>query len=285
MFDTAQRIINAKKKGHWRQREDTEHRFTYSGFLVCAECQSSIYTLGGDTRKLREAGKKGYDYYVCRERKGWSRSCRTSHMGRERLESKLDDLFSERLTDRGYLRELAEEFTRRMKTRNGRANIQRLQQSIETLRQRRERVVESVIDGMITREDGKTRMAVIDRDIQAAQDALMREARGLSHDITPEHLAFVLAPLFNWKFLERDHKRRYLSTSVPQIHVADYKIHGIGVLQGNMQHAVTNNTFTQAQFGAAVQTADSRFGTYVSHRRKVYSWKRRSGTAQSPVSR
>jgi site-specific DNA recombinase len=276
MFDAAQRIIEAKKKGHWRQREDTEHRFIYSGFLVCAACQSSIYTLGGDTRKMRDAGKKGYDYYVCRERKGWSRNCRTSHMGRERLETKLDDLFAERLTDRGYLRELAEEFMRRMQSRNGRATIQRLQQSIETLRQRRERVIESVIDGMISREDGKARTAAIDRDLQAAQDALLREAPG-AQEITPEHLALVLAPLFNWKFLEREHKRRYLAASVPQIHVADYKVHGIGVLQGNV---------IPEQPGAAVQCSeDQRFGTYVSHRRMVYSWMRHTGIARSPASR
>jgi DNA invertase Pin-like site-specific DNA recombinase len=258
-FATAQRILEVKKARHWRHRPGgiSLPRFTYSGFMVCAECQHSVYTQSGRTIKNRTTGEIAtYDYYFCSQSK--KRNCRTSYMDRSRLEGKLDDLFSERLTDRGYISELAQEFMRRAKNKNGRAIIARLQQTINTLRERRERVIESVIDGLIGREDGKSRTEAIDRDILAAQDALLREAPG-SREITPDQLAYVLSGLFNWKFLERNHKRLFLAARVPEIHVADYKIHGIGVLNASAGLGTI----------AAVQTMED-FGDYESHRKTAY---------------
>jgi DNA invertase Pin-like site-specific DNA recombinase len=277
-FDAAQIIITNKHQRHWRCRDDSKQRFTYAGFLVCADCNRNVYTQSGRSVKNRSTGElANYDYYVCCERRANTGKCKSDYMSRERLETKLDDLFAERLTDRGYLHELAEEFMCRMKNRNGRATIQRLQQSIEALRQRRERVIESVIDGMISREDGKARTAAIDRDLHAAEEALQREEPG-SQEITPEQLALVMGPLFNWKFLERDHKRRFLSVSVPEIHVADYKIHGIGVLHGNCETPIPVEH-------RGIPGADQNLCLCVSHRRTVYWSMRRSGTARPPAFR
>lgn len=256
-FQTAQRMIAAKKKQHWKCRQDSEHRFIYAGFLVCGECQSSIYTQSGRSLKNRTSGETAiYDYYVCRERRRKSRTCRTNYMDRVRLEEKLDGLFSERLTDRGYLSELRQEFTRRATNHDGRAIVDRLQQTIESLRNKRERVGEAVIDGLISREQGKARAAALDKDLAAAQDALLREAPD-SNAITLEQLNAVLEPLLEWSFLERDHKRRFLATSVPEIHVVDYKIHGIGVLPSSVSLVDTSGAV-----GAAGHLCD-----YVSHRK------------------
>src|SRR4029077_2676624 len=99
-----------------------------------------------------------------------------------------------------------------------------------------------------------------------------------SREITPHELALLLHPMLNWKFLERDHKRRFLSVTVPEIHVADFKIHGIGVLQ--------NGGAPIPEQHREMAGADNRnLCLYGSRHRTVYSWMRRSGTARSPVSR
>jgi DNA invertase Pin-like site-specific DNA recombinase len=281
-FHAAQAIITAKHHRHWKCRHDAEQRFVYSGFLVCADCQKNIYTQSGRSVKNRSTGElANYDYYVCSQRRANTGQCKSAYMDRVRLESKLDDVFAERLTDRGYVAEIIEEFMRRNgSNKNSRAAIARLQQTINSLRDKRERVIESVIDGMITRDDGKARTTAIDRDIASAQEALMRETPG-TREITPGHLAVILAPLLQWKFLERDHKRRFLAASVPEIHVADLKIHGIGILQS--PNPEQSNLYFQERRG--VQRAGPDLGIYGSHRRTVCLWMRRSGTARSPVSR
>jgi DNA invertase Pin-like site-specific DNA recombinase len=277
-FHAAQAIITAKHHRHWKCRHDSEQRFVYAGFLVCADCSKTVYTQSGRSVKNRSTGElANYDYYVCSQRRTNTGNCRSAYMDRARLEEQLDGVFAVRLTDRGYLAELAQEFMHRNSKTNSVANIGRLQQTIASLRDKRERVIESVIDGLIAREDGNTRAAAIDRDIKAAQDALMREAPG-AREITPEQLALAFEPLFNWQFLERDHKRRFLAASVPQIHVANYKIHGIGVLQ-------QPTSVQDFQERRGVQRAGPDLGIYGSHRRTVCLWMRRSGTARSPVSR
>jgi hypothetical protein len=40
----------------------------------------------------------------------------------------------------------------------------------------------------------------------------------------------LLKPFFTWKALEREDKRRLLSTVIPEIKVADYRIHGFYLL-------------------------------------------------------
>lgn len=255
VFQTAQRIIEAKKSRHWKCRTDSEHRFTYSGFLVCASCRSNLYTQSGRSVKNRTTGERAeYDYYVCKLRRLKARTCRTNYMDRVRLEDKLDGLFAERLSDRGYLSELTQEFMRRSKNRNGRATIERLQRTVAALRAKRERVIEAVIDGMIQRDEGKTRTDALDKDINAAQEALLREAP-MSREITAEQLAVLLSPLLEWRFLEPDHKRCFLAASVPEIHVADFKIHGIGVFAGFGKDSGVIGTSTLCD--------------YVSHHRKA----------------
>jgi DNA invertase Pin-like site-specific DNA recombinase len=271
VFQTAQRIIEAKKNRHWKCRHEAEPRFTYSGFLVCGECQSTIYTQSGRSIKNRTSQEyANYDYYVCSERKSRARTCRTNYMDRTRLEEKLDGLFSERLTDRGYLSELTQEFTRRAKTHDSRATVERLQGTIASLHDKRERVIEAVIDGLIDREQAKMRTAAMDRDLAAANDALQREQPD-SNVITLEQLNAVLEPLLEWDFLERDHKRRYLATSVPEIHVADYKIHGIGVLPSNL-----------IDLSGLVRPA-GHLGVYASHRKTACSLMRHTGTEPQPA--
>lgn len=57
-FARVQQMISDKKAGHWRLKENLDHRFTYNGFLVC-ECKARVYT------KYRRA-----DYYVCSSKCG-----------------------------------------------------------------------------------------------------------------------------------------------------------------------------------------------------------------------
>jgi DNA invertase Pin-like site-specific DNA recombinase len=277
-FQTVQTIITAKHHRHWKFRNASELRFTFAGFLVCAECQSNVYTQSGRSCKNRTTGEMAnYDYYVCSQRRANNGKCKSAYMDRAQLEEKLDDLFAEMLTDRSYLAKLAEAFILRAKTEGSRATVERLKKTVVALQEKRGRVVESIIDGLITKEDGKARATAIDRDILAAQEALQREEPG-AREITPHELALMLQPVLNWRFLGRDHKRRFLAVSVPEIHVADLKIHGIGVLQNGIAPIPEQH---REMAGADNQN----LCLYGSRHRTVCLWMRRSGTARSPVSR
>jgi DNA invertase Pin-like site-specific DNA recombinase len=215
-FQKVQQIMDAKKLRHWRLNSDRVPKFTYNGFLTCAGCGQPIYTSQTRTRF----------YYVCKSKKsGRASECGTSWMFRDRLESKLDQIFTMRLNDPGFLAEMAAEYVRRCIARKERARIARLQAETTKLRERRRRVLDAFFDGTIGLEERDQRLAEIDHALTIAQDMLTRETS--QPDINPDALKLVVQPFMGWEFLRRDDKRRILSATAADIHVADYMVHGL----------------------------------------------------------
>lgn len=207
-------ILDTKKQRHWRYREGTGGRFTYNGFLICASCGEIIYTA-----LMRD------DYYVCRARRT-EKKCQAPIMRRDRMEEKLDDLFSKRLTDRAYLKEIIDLMTAQRASTRGKNSIQRLRAQIEQLKGKRVRVIDAYTDGAIDRNDRDLRLMKIDNDIHRSTESLLREAPD-NQVITPESLSLAFVPLLHWRFLGREHKRRLLSALIKDIHVEKYNVHGI----------------------------------------------------------
>ena len=108
--------------------------------------------------------------------------------------------------------------------------IQRLNSEINVLRRKRERVIDGFIEGVIENRERDKRLTAIDDGIRVAQDALTREAGDTPPDI--ESLIEAFAPLAEWEFWTRDQKRQVLSTLVPDIRVADYKVESLGLNLG-----------------------------------------------------
>ena len=214
-FQAVQKIMDLKQSKHWRRRGEIEHRFTYNGFLTCSECGEVVHT----TFSRRE-------YYACKGRRAMH-TCRTKYMDREKLEGLLDTMFAGRLTDPNFVENCLREMKQRSDSSDSAASIQRLNAEIAALRGKRSRVIDGFVDGIINRDERDRRLAATDREIQTAQEALLREAPGAPFDAAT--LIDKFAPLSDWEHWSRDQKRLVLAAMVPDIRIADYKVESLGL--------------------------------------------------------
>ena len=218
-FQRAQEIIAAKTRRHWKHRPGTQQRFTYNGFLQCGECDSSVYG--------RNAS--GF-YYCCRRRFTPSEDgfrCSTRYMQRDRLEEKLDGIFAEQLTDRKFVTDLLGDVDAKSEAAMARGRIARLELEIKKLREKRGRVLDSFFEGLLSRAERDQRLADVDTKMRMTEEMLLREAPVPKVSVRALMTAF--APLFDWRFMNRESKRRILAVTVPEIRVANYQVRGISV--------------------------------------------------------
>jgi site-specific DNA recombinase len=231
-FSEVQRIMDLKQSKHWRSQPDIEHRFTYNGFLICSECGEIIHT-----------ALARRDYYACKGRRS-AHVCRTGYMGRERLEAVLDELFSEKLTDFGFVTNCVSEAMSLLSKNESAVRIQRLTSEINSLRDKRSRVVDGFIEGIIDRSERDRRIVSIDSDLQAAQGILIRESPTAAFDAP--RLIETFGALAEWKFWTRDQKRSVLNSLAPEIRVADYRVDALG-----LNPAIFSNENTHSDRGSS----------------------------------
>jgi DNA invertase Pin-like site-specific DNA recombinase len=224
-FRNVQEIMDLKQKKHWRSRTN-EHRFTYNGFLSCSQCGEIIHT-----------ALARRDYYACKGRRTFH-TCQTRYMARETLEDILDCLFAERLTSPAFLERCVSDLLSRSESNDSVVRMQRLTSALANARHKRERVIDTFLDEVISREERNQRLTAIDRDIQAAQRMLAQEKPLVSADLGT--LAEALAPLAEWNFWNREQKRSLLSALVPDIKVADYKVAALGLNPTNFSNEDTH---------------------------------------------
>jgi DNA invertase Pin-like site-specific DNA recombinase len=217
-FETVQKIMDLKEAKHWRSRSDYDHRFTYNGFLTCSLCGEIIHT--AFARR---------DYYACKGRRT-DHTCQSKYMDRRRLEAELDGLFAKRLTTPGFLEGCLNHLRERTKQSQSEAESERLMAEIDTLRRKRERVIDGFIEGVIEIHDRDRRLFSIDDRIRAVQGTLRRHGGNISPDF--DQLIAAFTPLAEWEFWTRDQKRRILASLVPDIRVADYKVESLGLSFG-----------------------------------------------------
>jgi DNA invertase Pin-like site-specific DNA recombinase len=221
-FRRVQGIMDQKSKLHWRSRPDTRHAFIYNGFLICGACGDLIY---GHVRRD--------PYYLCKRRywpngkRGVVIPCKAPTMRADRLEPKLDDLFSEKLTDRRYLQGIIEVIEARHSGNGSATKMQRLQAELNRLGEKRQRVLDGYFEGLIKRDDMDRRVAEIDKDLVTTEEILARE-RPLP-SLSVKELAAIVRPLYRWKKLDREDKRKILSASVPEIHVHNYAVNALSL--------------------------------------------------------
>jgi hypothetical protein len=143
-------------------------------------------------------------------------------MRRDRVESGLDDLVGERLSDRTFLEELATGYERQQNQERSMAESELLQAQLVKLQTKRARTCDLFVDGVIGRRDRDTRLAVIDGQVSAAQEGLLRLKP--SGSVSVDRLVAVFSAFREWKYLERDDKRKLLSVVAPEISIADYTV-------------------------------------------------------------
>ena len=148
-------------------------------------------------------------------------------MQRAKLEVILDEIFGRRLMDFTFLDHCLAAARRRACADQSGLRIQRLSSQIETLREKRERVIETFLDGVLGREERDLRLASLDQEIQGIQDALIQESP--CPNTTADALVEAFAPLAEWSHWSREQKRRLLAAMVPDVRVANYKVESLGL--------------------------------------------------------
>lgn len=203
-FNHVQQILDTKKLKAWRHREGFQHRYTYNGFLTCL-CGARIYT-----------GNCGGDYYQCSAR------CGARYMRRDRLDPYLDSLFAKKMTSRSFLRARLETARRSTNT----LDRDRLRSQVQNLSGKRQRVLDSYFEGVISATERDTRLGTVQRDLRIATEMLQRET-GPGFDV--DRLANIFSAFCSFDALNRDEKRRLLNTLTPEIEVRDYWVKGISL--------------------------------------------------------
>jgi site-specific DNA recombinase len=200
-FDLVQKILGMKRSFHWRTSPTYEQRFTYNGYLECI-CQSRVYT------KYRRD-----DYYVCKNR------CGAKYMRRDRLDPYLDQIFAKHLSSESFLRRVAQA------KRKPQSNVEQIRRQIDALAGKRERVLDTYFEGVISGTERDKKIAEIERERQVFSDLLRREEPARQIDV--EVLAQQFKVFRQFDLLSRDQKRRLLNTITPRIVVANYQVEGM----------------------------------------------------------
>jgi hypothetical protein len=151
-------------------------------------------------------------------------------MAREKLESALDTLFASRLSSPAFLKQCIGALKSRSEHNDTQIRAQRLTSGINALREKRARVIDGFVEGVISREERDRRLVAIDHDMEVASGMLMCSASLPTPDVGTLTNAF--APLVEWEHWTRGQKRSVLAALIPDILVADYRIEAIGIQAG-----------------------------------------------------
>jgi hypothetical protein len=200
-FNLVQKILRMKKSFHWRSSPNYEQRYTYNGYLDCV-CQGRVYT------KYRRD-----DYYVCKNR------CGAKYMRRDKLDPYLDRVFAKHLSNETFLRRIA-----RAK-KQPQSSIEQIRRQIDALMAKRERVLDTYYEGVITRAERDQKVTAIEREQQVFSDLLLREEPARQIDVDTLVRQFKVFRQFD--LLNRDQKRRLLNAITPRIIVANYRMEGL----------------------------------------------------------
>jgi DNA invertase Pin-like site-specific DNA recombinase len=227
-FRRAQEIMATKRLKHWRAHPEQHQRWTYNGFLTCAICQNLVYT----------KFYRGRDYYVCKARRE-GQGCVAPYMRRVELEEKLDEVFEKHLTDKTFLRDIADGHLNGTAKDEQDLKIEKARSELERLSKKRDRVLDSYFEGILSREERDRRLQEVDRDLRTYRQWLSEQAP-LSA-FSADALAEIFSVFSEWKFLKRDEKRKLLSCLVPEIRVADYNIYGISLMSATLRGDENNH--------------------------------------------
>ena len=104
--------------------------------------------------------------------------------------------------------------------------VAKLPNILAKLEAKRRRVLDAYVEGVMAKGERDSRLAGIEREIESTRSLLQLHPPAA---ISADDLALMLSPLFDWKFLRREEKRRILSVMVPEIFVADYRVAGVSL--------------------------------------------------------
>jgi DNA invertase Pin-like site-specific DNA recombinase len=231
-FDRVQFLIRQKSEHSIRMRTKVGH-FTYNGWLWCAKCGERLHTYRNQFDR---------HYYICSNKKrknevGEMLCPYTGYMSRDKFEPILDHLFSEQLTDRAFLGRLYDHQRHQAERRGSESRVVRLRANLDRLESKRRRVTDLYVDGELSREEHTLRLAHLDRELREGRELLAAEAP--MPVVTTAGLAELFAPFVEWPYLQREDKRRILSSLAPEIKAADYRVESMSLNSNVVSHPRT----------------------------------------------
>jgi len=145
-------------------------------------------------------------------------------MRRDRLDPEMDLIFTKKLTNPSFLRSLL----KTLKQESNSVDRERLNNQLQGLASRRQRILDSYFEGIINPTERDTRLADIERERKIASNLLARQP--VTFDV--DRLAKVFRAFVSFDQLKRDRKRTLLNAITPEIIVKDYFIEGLSLGTG-----------------------------------------------------
>jgi hypothetical protein len=151
-------------------------------------------------------------------------------MLRRKLEPRLDFLLGQKLCEPDFLRRVLDDYYEHNTVRSAPAatNESAVTAKIELLTAKRQRVLETYFEGVITKVERDRRIAEIDSEIRVFQGLLM-ESLPAASTASLDEIQKVLEPFTQWEFLERDDKRALLQAICPEITVFRYVVKSLTI--------------------------------------------------------
>lgn len=232
-FKRVQQMTDLKRLKHSRLNSMARHRFTYNGFLNCV-CGQTLY-----------AKAYGADYYGCKVK------CGMPLQRRDRLEPLLHSVFADHLTSRSFLKRHVMPAVKGLnKTRGDSSAIQR---QLATLNSKRQRILDTYFEGVITLSDRDNRIATVDRDRKALEAILARDKP--RSDVTLETLVDAFQPFVEFDLLNRDNKRRLLNIVAPQITVSKYEVRDVSLCLNTIHAGAETHETDRIYFQVSLKAA------------------------------
>jgi DNA invertase Pin-like site-specific DNA recombinase len=208
IFDRVQEIIKLKKQRYWKAEAKFGNQRIFRGFLQCNEC-------GG---RLSLTAAQPEMYYFCRNR-GLRKTCDTRYQHRTRLEREINKLLGERITSPHFLKQV--EFVAGSAPSNHNCALDR-----GALMQGRQEVLDSYVEGTMSREEAVDRLETIKHQLG---QAVLARPQNYDNDRFDKKLIQRLAAFANWTRLGAREKKRILTSLECTIHVQDYLVCAVSI--------------------------------------------------------
>lgn len=209
-----------------RTRVSQDHRFTYRGFLACGdpECGLPIYS--------GWRGAKQVGYYYCksrnRRRSGVDPCAGGGYMLGSRIEPELDRVITARLTDPELLVAAFGAYgrAREAEWRRSAPDTRAAEAQLQDLERKRQRILDTYFEGLITRQDRDGRLAALERQLVGTR-AQLADRPEPPPEISEDLVVDVVTAFAEWEHLARGAKREVLEALLPTFYIRKYAVEGV----------------------------------------------------------
>jgi len=233
VWNKVQDILSARAVSQMQVRTKNGPKYVLNGFLLCGECGSPLYS---------HSNHKA-DYYHCKRNGARERAkgngCATPYILSQKIESKIEELLSERLQERSFLTRIAEAYLERSRVIAFPQVEVDVETRIQKLERKRQLIMEDFWEQRIDKELRDRALAGVDAELGQLK-ALNTPQKHLQPVLNVRQLATVLGVFRRFKRLGREDKRLLLKGCQCHIEVSGYTVKSL-VLSG-MSSGSNNDT-------------------------------------------